>query len=470
MQILNKSKKIYFIGIGGIGMSGIAEILYSMGFNISGSDIQENNNISRLKKLGIKVKIGHNKKNIIESDLVVYSSAIKKENVELKKAKSLNLPILKRAKILAEIMKLKSSITIAGSHGKTTTTSIIACLLEEGKLDPTVINGGIINKYGTNAKLGKGKWIVAEADESDGSFIFLPSTICLINNIDPEHLDFYKNFNKLKESFLLYARHVPFFGFISLCIDHKNVKSLVKSLADKTVVSYGFSNEANVHPINVKINEIKGIYYSQFDVRINFKKIRIIKGVKIPILGDHNIRNTLGAISIGVNLGLKNQQIKSALKKFKGVKRRFTLVLKINKNKVFDDYAHHPKEIIATLETLKKITLGKIIAIHEPHRYSRLKELYNEFTSSFDDSHILFILPVYPAGEKKLINYTSQKLVSSIRKNNKEAFYSESNKKLFDKIYKFLKPDDNVIFLGAGPITKLAYDFGDYLKYKNNKI
>ena len=470
MQILNKSKKIYFIGIGGIGMSGIAEILYSMGFNISGSDTQENNNISRLKKLGIKVKIGHNKKNIIESDLVVYSSAIKKENVELKKAKSLNLPILKRAKILAEIMKLKSSITIAGSHGKTTTTSIIACLLEEGKLDPTVINGGIINKYGTNAKLGKGKWIVAEADESDGSFIFLPSTICLINNIDPEHLDFYKNFNKLKESFLLYARHVPFFGFISLCIDHKNVKSLVKSLADKTVVSYGFSNEANVHPINVKINEIKGIYYSQFDVRINFKKIRIIKGVKIPILGDHNIRNTLGAISIGVNLGLKNQQIKSALKKFKGVKRRFTLVLKINKNKVFDDYAHHPKEIIATLETLKKITLGKIIAIHEPHRYSRLKELYNEFTSSFDDSHVLFILPVYPAGEKKLKNYTSQKLVSSIQKNNKEVFFSESNKKIFDKIYKFLKPDDNVIFLGAGPITKLAYEFGDYLKNKNNKI
>ncbi len=470
MQILNKSKKIYFIGIGGIGMSGIAEILYSMGFNISGSDTQENNNISRLKKLGIKVKIGHNKKNIIESDLVVYSSAIKKENVELKKAKSLNLPILKRAKILAEIMKLKSSITIAGSHGKTTTTSIIACLLEEGKLDPTVINGGIINKYGTNAKLGKGKWIVAEADESDGSFIFLPSTICLINNIDPEHLDFYKNFNKLKESFLLYARHVPFFGFISLCIDHKNVKSLVKSLADKTVVSYGFSNEANVHPINVKINEIKGIYYSQFDVRINFKKIRIIKGVKIPILGDHNIRNTLGAISIGVNLGLKNQQIKSALKKFKGVKRRFTLVLKINKNKVFDDYAHHPKEIIATLETLKKITPGKIIAIHEPHRYSRLKELYNEFTSSFDDSHVLFILPVYPAGEKKLKNYTSQKLVSSIQKNNKEVFFSESNKKIFDKIYKFLKPDDNVIFLGAGPITKLAYEFGDYLKNKNNKI
>ena len=470
MQTLNKSKKIYFIGIGGIGMSGIAEILYSMGFNISGSDIQENNNISRLKKLGIEVKIGHNKKNIIESDLVVYSSAIKKENVELKKAKSLNLPILTRAKMLAEIMKLKSSITIAGSHGKTTTTSIIACLLEEGKLDPTVINGGIINKYGTNAKLGKGKWIVAEADESDGSFIFLPSTICLINNIDPEHLDFYKNFNKLKDSFLLYARHVPFFGFISLCIDHKNVKSLLKSLADKTVVSYGFSNKANVHPINVKINEINGIYYSQFDVILNFKKIRVIKSVKIPILGDHNIRNTLGAISIGVNLGLKNQQIKSALKKFKGVKRRFTLVLKNNKNKIFDDYAHHPKEIIATLETLKKITLGKIIAIHEPHRYSRLKELYNEFTSSFDDSHILFILPVYPAGEKKLINYTSQKLVSSIRKNNKEAFYSESNKKLFDKIYKFLKPDDNVIFLGAGPITKLAYDFGDYLKYKNNKI
>ncbi len=470
MQTLNKSKKIYFIGIGGIGMSGIAEILYSMGFNISGSDIQENNNISRLKKLGIEVKIGHNKKNIIESDLVVYSSAIKKENVELKKAKSLNLPILTRAKMLAEIMKLKSSITIAGSHGKTTTTSIIACLLEEGKLDPTVINGGIINKYGTNAKLGKGKWIVAEADESDGSFIFLPSTICLINNIDPEHLDFYKNFNKLKDSFLLYARHVPFFGFISLCIDHKNVKSLLKSLADKTVVSYGFSNEANVHPINVKINEINGIYYSQFDVILNFKKIRVIKSVKIPILGDHNIRNTLGAISIGVNLGLKNQQIKSALKKFKGVKRRFTLVLKNNKNKIFDDYAHHPKEIIATLETLKKITLGKIIAIHEPHRYSRLKELYNDFTSSFDDSHILFILPVYPAGEKKLINYTSQKLVSSIRKNNKEAFYSESNKKLFDKIYKFLKPDDNVIFLGAGPITKLAYDFGDYLKYKNNKI
>ena len=465
MDFLNKSKKIYFIGIGGIGMSGIAEILHEIGFKVSGSDISNNINIIRLKKLGVKINIGQEKKNIKNVDLIVTSSAIKNDNNELKESIKQKIPIIPRAKMLAEILRLKSSITIAGSHGKTTTTSLVACLLDQSNLDPTVINGGIINRYGANAKLGKGKWIVAEADESDGSFIFLPSTICLINNIDPEHLDYYKDFNKLKKSFLRYAQNIPFYGFISLCIDHKNVKEIYSKLFNKNLVTYGISPKADIYPENIILKNVKGEFFTTFDVVINKKKKRYIKNVIIPILGEHNLRNTLGAISIAINIGINNTNIKKALKNFKGVKRRFTLVSNINNNKIFDDYAHHPTEILATLSALKKISEKKIIVVFEPHRFSRLKELYREFISCFSYADYLYILPIFAAGERKIKNFTNENLAHSIIKNGKKETYAiNTQKDLFNNLLKVIEPKDNIIFLGAGPITKLAYQFSDFLK------
>ena len=465
MNFLNKSKNIYFIGIGGIGMSGIAEILHEMGFKISGSDISENYNIVRLKKLGIKINIGQFKKNISNIDLVVISSAIKSTNNELKESLRQKIAVIPRAKMLAEIMRLKSSITVSGSHGKTTTTSLIACLLEQAKLDPTVINGGIINKYGTNAKLGKGDWIIAEADESDGSFIFLPSNICLINNIDPEHLDYYKSFEKLKQAFLRYAQNVPFYGFVCLCIDHENVREIQSRLFDKNIVTYGLSPKADFFPKNVKLVQRKKNYYTSFDVMINQKKKYELKNLLIPSLGIHNLKNVLGAISVAINIGIKKSDIKKALLNFKGVKRRFTLVYSNNNNKVFDDYAHHPIEISATLSAMREITKGKIIVIFEPHRYSRLKELFSDFVKCFKNSDVLFVLPVFPAGEKKIKSYTNKYLVNSIlnNNNNKNIFCVDKPLPLFNNIKKVLLPNDNVIFLGAGPITKLAYLFSDYL-------
>ena len=465
MKLLSKTKSIYFIGIGGIGMSGIAEILNEMNFSITGSDISENQNTNRLKKLGIKINIGHKKENIDDVDMVVVSSAIKQNNPEFIKAKSMDIPILPRAKMLSEILHLKSSITIAGSHGKTTTTSLVASLFEEAKLDPTVINGGIINTYKTNAKLGKGEWIIAEADESDGSFTYLPSTICLVNNIDSEHLDYYGSFKKLKTAFLNYVEKIPFYGFASLCIDHKEVREIMKSLKNKKIITYGLSKKANFSIKNNSIKELDGIFYNKFDVIVDFKKKYEIKDIFLPMLGKHNLQNALGAISIASNIGISDKNIKEGLKNFRGVKRRFTQVKKINSTKIFDDYAHHPKEISVTLLALKQITKGKVIAIYEPHRYSRLENLFDDFTNCFNDANFLFILPVFGAGEKKSKEFNSQKLVKFI--NNKmstNAFLIKDKSKLFKKIASFVKPNDNIIFLGAGPITKLANLFPEYLE------
>ena len=466
MSLLEK-KKFYFIGIGGIGMSGIAEILHEMKFKVSGSDMLRNPNTIRLKKMGININFGHTSNDITNFDLVVISSAIKKNNSELIRAIKHKIPVLPRAKMLAEILRLKSSVTIAGSHGKTTTTSLVSCILEQAKLDPTVINGGIINNYKTNAKLGKGDWIIAEADESDGSFTYLPSTICLINNIDPEHLDFYGTFEKLKKAFIEYADNIPFYGFISICADHKNLKALIKKMTNKKVITFGLSKNAGISAKNIEVIEKNEVFYTKFDLIINIKKPDEVNNIIVPILGDHNLRNTLGAISIGLNLGVKKNQIKNALRDFKGVKRRFTLVAKINKNKIFDDYAHHPKEISATLTALKQISKGKIIAIYEPHRFSRLKDLFSDFSSCFKKADFIFILPVFAAGEKKIKGFDSKKLVMEIRKRKKkEVYLAGSEKSLFFEIKDKIQPNDNIIFLGAGPITKLANSLPMFLKSK----
>ncbi len=458
-MIINKLQNIFFIGIGGIGMSGIAEVLHEMGFGVSGSDISNNSNTNRLENLGIKIKIGHSISNVKRSELVVYSSAIRKNNCELVEAKKLKIPILSRANMLAEIMRLKSSITIAGSHGKTTTTSLMACIMENSNFDPTVINGGIINSYNTNAKLGKGNWVIAEADESDGSFTLLPSTVCVINNIDPEHLDFYKNFTNLKNAFLEYAKKTPFYGFVAVCIDDPNCKKLIKKLNEKKVITYGLSKEADISCKNKTIKKLKTKFFSCFDVIINLKKKREIKNIKIPLIGDHNVCNTLATITVAINLGLSNKEIRSSLAKFKGVKRRFTLICETKGIKVFDDYAHHPKEIVATLSALKKITSGRIIAIHEPHRYSRLNDLFNDFTKSFNLADKVFFLPVFPAGEKPIKNISSNFLLKSIKKNRGNYSYVDNEISLHNALVKIIKKNDCVIFLGAGPISKLAYSF-----------
>lgn len=463
-MIFERYKKVFFVGIGGIGMSGIAEIMHNLNFDISGSDKNENSNTIRLKKIGVKINIGHGKKGIKGSDLVVFSSAIKKNNKDIIEARKNNIPTISRAKMLAEILRLKYSITISGSHGKTTTTSIISSIFEYANLDPTIINGGIINKYNTNAKLGKGKWIIAEADESDGSFTHLPSTIGVINNIDPEHLDFYKTFDNLKNAFLTYGQNIPFFGFLCICKDDKNIKSICKNLKNVRTISYGISKFSNISCSNIKIIFRKNTYYSCFDVRINWLKKYIIKRVYFPMIGLHNIKNALAAISVAVGVGIDTKIIKEGIQKFSGVKRRFNLIYK-NKIKIFDDYAHHPVEISNVINSLKLISKERIIVVHEPHRYSRVSSLFEDFIKSLRIADHIILLPVFSAGEKKIKRFESQMLVSRI--GVKKSDYVTNKLKLFKKLEDIIKVGDNIVFLGAGPITKLAYEFAK--KIENNE-
>lgn len=467
-MFLNRIKRIHFIGIGGIGMSGIAEILKEKKFQITGSDISRNNNTNRLKKLGITILIGHKKENIKNAQIVVFSSAIKNNNIEIKEAKKLNLPIISRAAMLAEILRFKSSITVAGSHGKTTTTSIIASIFESSNLDPTIINGGIINQYKTNAKLGKGEWIIAEADESDGSFTVLPSIISIINNIDQEHIDFYGNFENLKNAFIRYAQNIPFFGFISLCIDDKNVNLIKNSLNEKRIITFGLSKNANVTCKNIKIISRNIKSFTRFDVVINFGKIEVIKNISLALIGNHNISNALAAISVAIGVGIKKSNIKKGLKNFEGVNRRSTIIYNENNIKVFDDYAHHPKEIQCTLKSLKLITKGRIIIIHQPHRFSRLKLLFEDFSKCFEYTDYLFLMPVYAAGEKRIGNIDSLELAKKIK--NCKVRCNKDNQEMFSEIISVASPGDSIAFLGAGSITKTARNFVQYINNKKTKI
>ena len=463
-----KKKRIHFVGIGGIGMSALAEILYQKGFNISGSDVTENLLKQRLKKK-IKFFNYHKQKNVINADLVVHSSAIKKNNIELKSALKLKIPIFSRAMMLADVMRFKSSITIAGSHGKTTTTSIISSILEHSKLDPTILSGGIINSLKINAKLGKGEWIVAEADESDGSFVTLPSTIGVINNIDYEHVDFYPNIKSLKKSFIEYANKIPFYGFIALGIDDKNVLEVKKKLLAKKTITYGLSSKANFSATNIRTILKNGNFWTKFDLIENLKKRKILKNFNCQLLGKHNVQNILASITVSRGLNISYANIKNALKHFQGVKRRFSILYKTKKNIIIDDYAHHPKEISVTLEALKQITRKKIIAVFEPHRYSRLSEMMNEFMKSLKISDKIFILPVYSAGEKKS-KIDSYFFYLKLKKKfkTKSIFFYKNEKIFFDQLLQTMTDGNNIIFLGAGLSSKIANKFCDFfLKNKN---
>ena len=444
---------VHFIGIGGIGMSGLAQIMKNMGFKIQGSDLNRNKNTERLIKMGIKVYIGHNQKNLNKATLVVTSSAIKKNNKELKSAKINKLPIFTRGDMLANIVALKKNIVITGSHGKTTTTSLIANIMVESGLDPTVINGGVINSLKNNAQLGKGDWAVIESDESDGSFLKLPVTYSIVTNVDKEHLDFYGSFEQLKKSFGDFIEKTPSFGKSIVCADNKNIKSILNKCKTNNFLTYGFNKKSNYQIINVR----KKTNFSIFDLKIKFSgtKVYTIKNIKLNIIGNHNISNAAASVAVALNLGIKIEKIKKSLKKFMGIQRRFTKVFELDKKEFYDDYAHHPTEIKAVLESARNVYKNRrIISVFQPHRYSRVNSLKNEFASSFKKSDVVVLCPVYSAGEKDNKNFDQNKFSEQIVNKSKVQLVNIENKNdLVNYFKKNLLGEELVICMGAGSIS-----------------
>jgi len=463
---------IHFIGIGGVGMSGIAEILHNLGYKVQGSDLIENYNTKRLESYGIKVFIGHVPQNITNVSYVVVSSAINQNNPEVKEALERKIPVIRRAEMLAELMRLKCSVAVSGSHGKTTTTSLVACLFEAAGLRPTVINGGIINNRSTNAYLGSSDYLIAEADESDATFIHIPSTIAIITNIDPEHLDYYKDFKTLINAFRSFITNLPFYGFAVCCIDHKTVRELVSSVTERKIITYGIdSSDAHITAFNISTD----IASSTFDVKISMpyvSGVTIIEKITIPTPGRHNILNSLAAIAVGIELDFGIKAIKNGFSNFKGVKRRFTKVAEYNNAAVIDDYAHHPEEIKATLATAKNIANkqnGKVIAIFQPHRYSRVQHLFDDFMCCFNDADILYITDIYAAGESPIEGITAQHLVDKIVENKQhdQANFLAELDDTVEIIVKKASPGDMIIMMGAGNISNFANElprkFGNLL-------
>ncbi len=451
---------IHFVGIGGIGMSGIAEILHNLGYSVQGSDIADNYNVERLRKKGIAIHVGHAAENLGDARVVVVSSAVRADNPELVAARARLVPVVRRAEMLAELMRLKYAIAIGGTHGKTTTTSMIATLLEAAALDPTVINGGIINAYGTNTRMGASQWMVVEADESDGTFAKLPSIASIITNIDPEHLDYYGSFDKLKEAFVAYAHNLPFYGFVVACIDHPVVEELLPRFQRKTI-TYGFSEKADIRAVNVQTTPDGLVFDVLFDSGLTGSP-REIKNVKLPMFGPHNVLNALTSFAVGHELGLPADKIVAALAQFSGVSRRFTTTGIVNDITIIDDYGHHPAEIAATLKAGRDAVSGKgsgrIIAVMQPHRYTRLQSLFEGFCHCFGEADEVIIANVYAAGEDPITGVDRDALVSGIRKSGKDKVYAlENAQALAPLVHKIAKPGDFVICLGAGSITQWAH-------------
>ena len=450
---LAKSEIIHFIGIGGIGMSGLSLIMKGKGFRVQGSDISINKNIERLKNEKIKISIGHKKQNINKATIVVVSSAIKKNNPELIEAKKKELPIYKRGEMLAHIVSLTKNIVVVGSHGKTTTTSLIASIFQETKLDPTIINGGVINSINNSAKLGKSDWSILEADESDGSFIYIPPTYSIITNIDREHMDFYSSMDELNEYFRKFVNKVPSFGKSFICLDDKNNKKLIKKFKNKNFYTYGLDQKANFCVKNIK--QFKE--YSKYDLKIKLpnKKNRLIKKIKIPLLGTHNIRNSVAAAALSITVGLSISNIKKGLTNFKGVQRRFNKIFTFNKVDFFDDYAHHPTEIKVVLDGVNNVYKGfEKICIFQPHRISRLKDLKKEFSYAFKDADKVILFPIYTAGEKIKLGFSYQNFAKEVIKNSKVELLMVDNK---FELAKYIKNNISgkkiVVGMGAGTIS-----------------
>ena len=448
---------VHFIGIGGIGMSGIAEVLHNLGYKVQGSDQADSANVQRLRAKGIACFVGHAAENLGAADVVVVSTAIKKTNPELAAAREKLLPVVRRAEMLAEIMRFRQAIAIGGTHGKTTTTSMVATLLEAGGLDPTVINGGIINAYGTNARMGEGDWMVVEADESDGTFLKLPADVAMVTNIDPEHLDHYGTFDKAREAFRQFAENVPFYGFGVMCIDHPEVQALVSRIEDRRVVTYGENPQADVRFENHHMDGPVSV----FDVVIRPRKGTAqaeIRGLRLPMPGRHNVSNATGAIAVAHELGIDGERIKSGLASFGGVKRRFTPTGTWNGVRIYDDYGHHPVEIKAVLSAARDACKGKVIAIAQPHRFTRLRDLFDDFASCFNNADTVMIAPVYAAGEDAIDGITSEALAARIRSGgHRDARYIAGPEAIASVVRELAKDGDYVIFLGAGNITQWAY-------------
>lgn len=450
------SGAIHFIGIGGIGMSGIAEVMHNLGYTVRGSDLSANPNVERLRRLGMTISVGHDAENLGDAKVVVISSAVKPDNPEVSEARSRFLPVVRRAEMLAELMRLKSSIAIGGTHGKTTTTSLVATILEGAGMDPTVINGGIINSYGTNARLGDGDWLVAESDESDGTFVKLPAEIAIVTNIDPEHLDHYGDFDSLRAAFRAFVENVPFYGFAVMCIDHPEVQALIGRIVDRRIITYGRSPQAEVRMDDLRFAEGDCVFNVIITDRVTEEERRI-DGIRLPMPGEHNALNATAAIAVACELSIPGDLIKNALAQFRGVKRRFTKTGVWNGVAIFDDYGHHPVEISAVLKAGRRVTDGRVIAVMQPHRYSRLESLFNDFSSCFNDADTVIVAPVYEAGETPIEGVTSDALVDGlIARGHRHALMLEKPEALAGMIAELAEPGDIVICLGAGNITQWA--------------
>lgn len=448
---------VHFIGIGGIGMSGIAEALHTLGYQVQGSDQAESANVTRLRDKGIRVFVGHAAENLENAEVVVISTAIKKTNPEYQAAREKLLPIVRRAEMLAELMRFRQAVAIGGTHGKTTTTSMVSALLDAGGLDPTVINGGIINAYGTNARMGEGDWMVVEADESDGTFLKLPAEIAVVTNIDPEHLDHYGSFDKVRAAFRQFVENVPFYGFGVMCIDHPEVQALVSHIEDRRVVTYGENPQAAVRFSNHRMDGATSV----FDVSIRARRgeeVTFMEGLRLPMPGRHNVSNAVAAIAVAHELGVSADDIRKGLASFGGVKRRFTHTGTWNGVEIFDDYGHHPVEIRAVLKAAREATSGRVIAIAQPHRYTRLHDLFNDFSACFNEADTVLVAPVYTAGEEPIEGADSPSLVANIRAGgHRDARFLEGPEAIAPLIREIAKPGDFVVFLGAGNITQWAY-------------
>ena len=455
---------IHFVGIGGIGMSGIAEVMKNLGYAVQGSDVAEGYVIEGLRAKGIAVAIGHDAANIGEAAVVVVSTAIHRGNPEVEAALERRVPVVRRAEMLAELMRLKSTVAVAGTHGKTTTTSMVAALLDAGGIDPTVINGGIINSYGSNARLGASDWMVVEADESDGSFLRLDGTIAVVTNIDPEHLDHYGDFDAVKDAFVQFIENVPFYGAALVCLDHPDVQGILPRVRDRRVVTYGFSAQADVRGVNV-VPHPGGNRFEAI-IRQRDGASRSIEGIELPMPGRHNVQNALAAIGVALELGIDDATIQRGFHAFGGVKRRFTRVGEVavdgGSATVVDDYGHHPVEIRAVLSAAREAAQGRVIAVVQPHRYSRLGSLMGEFQTAFNDADAVYVTPVYAAGETPVAGVDADALVDGLkRRGHRSAETVADADALAAALAGTLRAGDQVVCLGAGDITRWAAGLAD---------
>lgn len=458
---------IHFVGIGGIGMSGIAEVLANLGYRVRGSDAAESPNVLRLREKGIEVAIGQKAENLDDAAVVVVSTAIKRDNPELAEARARRLPVVRRAEMLAELMRLKSAIAIGGTHGKTTTTSLVAALLEAGGLDPTVINGGIINAYGTNARMGEGDWMVVEADESDGTFIKLPADVAVVTNMDPEHLDHYGSFDKVKDAFRSFVENVPFYGFSVMCSDHPEVQRLAREVEDRRVVTYGANPQADIR------YKMEGFRegHSRFSIEVRERPGReafVIEDLALPMPGEHNVSNAVAGIAVAHELGLGADDIRRGLQNFRGVKRRFTLTGLWNGVAIYDDYGHHPVEITAVLRAARgaqEESGGRVVAVVQPHRYTRLRDLFDDFCTAFNDADSVVVADVYEAGEEPIEGADRDALIDGLRASGHRSVMAlQGEDALPDLVAGLTRPGDMVVCLGAGSITRWANALPEQLK------